>query len=470
MSNRGLLFYIIALLLALAVQGLKNRGKPVKYNDPKSYIEDEVSGRLRACDSSPCKNGGTCEDRGLDSYDCICPEGYIGAKCGKDIDECEVGNGGCQDVCVNTFGGFYCECSDPELSLARDNRHCIAEGVKLDCRKNDMLLTLPKSLLRGVDRHHLILNEKDCSASENRTHFFMRTPLTGCKTQLRQRAIFAIYSNVVTEIPVMQGQTVTRVRDVTIPFQCFYSEFGVASSIGIKPVSKKVIFSSRGMGKFTLTLDLFKSSRYEISYKQVDFPLTLSIRKKMYFDVKVDTDDSRLTILPLDCFGTPSQDRNALPRYNLIKDGCAVDDTVSFIPSSDGHSKRWSAETFKFLGKHSYVFIHCKIKVCNATDPNSRCALGCQSRSKRSMKALPNTPSDVYPLAQGPFALTRKKREVAVADEAIVSDQSVRETQSGIHAPIFIAMAVLVGVCVVGMSYMTYQNNRRANAYRYQPL
>ena len=40
----------------------------------------------------------------------------------------------------------------------------------------------------------------------------------------------------------------------------------------------------------------------------------------------------------------------------------------------------------------------------------------------------------------------------------------------GIHAPIFIAMAVLVGVCVVGMSYMTYQNNRRANEYRYQPL
>lgn len=60
---------------------------------------------------------------------------------------------------------------------------------------------------------------------------------------------------------------------------------------------------------------------YESSYKQVDFPLTLSIRKKMYFDVRVDTDDSRLTILPLDCFGTPSQDRNALPRYNLIKDG-----------------------------------------------------------------------------------------------------------------------------------------------------
>ena len=49
--------------------------------------------------------------------------------------------------------------------------------------------------------------------------------------------------------------------------------------------------------------------------------MTLILLKKMYFEVRVDTDDSRLSILPLDCFGTPSQDRDALPRYNLIKDG-----------------------------------------------------------------------------------------------------------------------------------------------------
>ena len=135
-----------------------------------------------------------------------------------------------------------------------------------------MLLTLPKSLLKGVDRHHLILKEKDCSASENRTHFFMQTLLTGCKTQLRHRDNFAIYSNMVTEIPLKQDQTVTRVRDVTIPFRCFYSELGVASSIGIKPVSKKVILSSRGMGKFTLTLDLFKSTQQVFCFKYF-FPI-----------------------------------------------------------------------------------------------------------------------------------------------------------------------------------------------------
>lgn len=28
-----------------------------------------------------------------------------------DINECEVNNGGCSDVCINTVGSFMCTCS-----------------------------------------------------------------------------------------------------------------------------------------------------------------------------------------------------------------------------------------------------------------------------------------------------------------------------------------------------------------------
>ena len=33
-------------------------------------------------------------------------------------------NVGCSHKCVNTPGGFKCECPDPELSLASDNKTC----------------------------------------------------------------------------------------------------------------------------------------------------------------------------------------------------------------------------------------------------------------------------------------------------------------------------------------------------------
>jgi len=50
-----------------------------------------------------------------------------------DINECTVSNGGCSHKCVNTGGGYKCECPDPELSLALDNKTCHGKcGLKTD--------------------------------------------------------------------------------------------------------------------------------------------------------------------------------------------------------------------------------------------------------------------------------------------------------------------------------------------------
>ena len=33
-------------------------------------------------------------------------------------------NGNCSHMCVNTAGGYKCECPDPEMSLSLDNKAC----------------------------------------------------------------------------------------------------------------------------------------------------------------------------------------------------------------------------------------------------------------------------------------------------------------------------------------------------------
>ena len=49
-----------------------------------------------------------------------------------DINECTVSNGGCSHKCVNTAGGYKCECPDPELTLALDNKTCHGKyGLKI---------------------------------------------------------------------------------------------------------------------------------------------------------------------------------------------------------------------------------------------------------------------------------------------------------------------------------------------------
>ncbi|CAI5456586.1 unnamed protein product [Caenorhabditis angaria] len=59
----------------------------------------------------PCRNGGTCIPQYQD-YFCICPDGYEGKDCRKDVDECEVLVNRCSNngTCRNLIGTFECKC------------------------------------------------------------------------------------------------------------------------------------------------------------------------------------------------------------------------------------------------------------------------------------------------------------------------------------------------------------------------
>ena len=91
--------------------------------------------------------------------------------------------------------------------------------------------------------------------------------------------------------------------------------------------------------------------------------------------------------------------------YRDVSYSCAVDDTLKFLPSNDERSQKFSLAAFKFLGDHQFAYLHCKVKICNATDPKSRCAKGClrEARRKRSLN-IRETNDEEYILAQGPFA------------------------------------------------------------------
>ena len=63
--------------------------------------------------SNYCKNGATCIDK-IARVSCVCPNGYTGKDCGVDVNECA--SSPCGDLmffgkCLNTIGGFVCECN-----------------------------------------------------------------------------------------------------------------------------------------------------------------------------------------------------------------------------------------------------------------------------------------------------------------------------------------------------------------------
>ena len=90
---------------------------------------------------------------------------------------------------------------------------------------------------------------------------------------------------------------------------------------------------------------------------------------------------------------------------SLFFSSCPRDSSVRFHASSDPRKVRFSFEAFQFLGDHDYVFIHCRVHVCDVNDTNSRCAKGCmpgsnpvvQDHTKLTSKAQPAEKSVTQP-------------------------------------------------------------------------
>ena len=184
-----------------------------------------------------------------------------------------------------------------------------------------MTMFIPKSLLRGIDREYLRLLDATRKATETSSYFSLTTPLTGCNTTSRHTPTAIVYSNAVLEIPFAAKDVVTRVREIEIPFSCFYSKYGVVSSLGWKPSNRKLVFSDKERGKFTLLLNMFPDNRFASPYTRGDFPVAVVLRKRLFFEVSVILNDKQLSIRADHCYATPNQDRMNLLKYDFIKDG-----------------------------------------------------------------------------------------------------------------------------------------------------
>ena len=185
-----------------------------------------------------------------------------------------------------------------------------------------MTITIPKRLLPGLDREHLRLSDAQCGANETETAFILHTKLTECYTLSKHTKRFVNYMNKVLEIPLRENQIITRVREVEIPFSCYYSNEGVVSAVGIEVQSKKIVFSRRGLGKFVLEMKIFPDKRFLGQYQKSDFPLHVSLRAPLYVEVSVKTEDKRLLIFAENCFATPDSDPNGPGvKYEFIQDG-----------------------------------------------------------------------------------------------------------------------------------------------------
>ncbi|KAK3739937.1 hypothetical protein QZH41_015978, partial [Actinostola sp. cb2023] len=88
-------------------------------------------GHINECVSSPCANGGSCEDQ-VNGYKCACVTGYEGKNCEIDIDDCASNPCKNQGTCLDLINGYNCTC----LSNFRGQNCSFKTGTSTRCVKN----------------------------------------------------------------------------------------------------------------------------------------------------------------------------------------------------------------------------------------------------------------------------------------------------------------------------------------------
>ncbi|KAJ7340240.1 hypothetical protein OS493_002972 [Desmophyllum pertusum] len=146
---------------------------------------------------------------------------------------------------------------------------------------------------------------------------------------------------------------------------------------------------------------------------------------------------------------------------------CAIDGTVQFIQTVGKRSQRFGIVSFSFIGDYPFVYMHCRVKICNATDPNSRCAQGCMLNGRRRRSLYTQEANDEeYILAQGPFVRSDAEHDETDARETLTGMRDVEK--SGQNTSLIAAMAVVAAVCLVGVSYFAWDKKKQRSAVRDQ--
>ena len=51
----------------------------------------------------------------------------------KDLDECDTSNGGCEEICMNTDGSFYCDCPGDLVLQGPEYTSCNGRNSYCSC-------------------------------------------------------------------------------------------------------------------------------------------------------------------------------------------------------------------------------------------------------------------------------------------------------------------------------------------------
>lgn len=128
---------------------------------------------------------------------------------------------------------------------------------------------------------------------------------------------------------------------------------------------------------------LFQDQSYTHPYEGSE--VLLPVENILYVGALLNRGDtSRFKLLLTNCYATPSEDKNDIVKYFIIRNRCPNrrDSTINVEENGVSSESRFSVQMFMFAGNYDLVFLHCEVYLCDST--TEQCQPSCSTSRLRS--------------------------------------------------------------------------------------
>uniref|UniRef100_A0A8C4Y217 Scavenger receptor cysteine-rich domain-containing protein DMBT1 n=1 Tax=Gopherus evgoodei TaxID=1825980 RepID=A0A8C4Y217_9SAUR len=271
--------------------------------------------------------------------------------------------------------------------LSVTNRGFHAAYYTFPADQNTTLLCLPEymhAVIRrsylhshGYDAWDVSLNDPYCRPIITSNYVIFNIPYNRCGTRREGNNNTIIYSNLIKAIS--SGYIIKRQKDLHLHINCKMLQ---NRWIEIMYVAEDVTeVNETQYGRYNVTISFYESPSF--SRPVYDSPYYVDLNQNLFLQASIHSSDPNLVLFLDTCVASPDPNDFTTVTYDIIRSGCVRDPTYRVYYSPYASTLRFKFNAFKFINKHTSVYLKFKMVVCRVYDYSSRCYQGCTPRSKR---------------------------------------------------------------------------------------
>ncbi|XP_042273266.1 transforming growth factor beta receptor type 3 [Thunnus albacares] len=370
-----------------------------------------------------------------------------------------------------------------------EHQGVLSVGLSVQCEETKMVVSIDKESLQanGFAHANLTLQDPECKATVNATHYTLETPLTGCQTTVypMQGSSMALYINsvLISHAETKDGSggpleyedlesgdvlfprdTVELERTFTEPiehqsvivFNCTYRKSQETHDTLPRIVPGP---AKQPVNNMTYNMELYNTLPINNPSRQAFH--TVAQNQQVFVEVTSTASDPELGFTIISCFISPNSNPSVASDYILIETVCPRDDSVNYYPQRDfpvPHAqmdKKSFSFTFNSKFNMSLLFLHCEMSLCAKRSESNQRLPPCLQSSETCdsltldniLAMMMNTKTSTKPLVVVNGSVQPVPPKPSPSDPPIESTMYVLDTPTvvGIAFAAFVIGALLTG-------------------------